>query len=709
MTTVNVGSILIANVADWEKDMYEYIGTVTTATATSIVIPNGPSIDGALNNYLVRAKRAIGNYINEVTSWSRITNYVGSTKVATISSWANFEYQPGPASTPQTGDLYEVSLPFTNTTNGRYSMQRRHQWQKDGVDIPDAIGLVHTPETPGSYRVKETAYFLRKGGAGENWYMPQPSSVTYSDPYTVVGARDPNLVYQDDLNYLGAFYAPEGNFNTQYGFSYGGNALGFNPAGNGGAGSLILGTHQAAHSNYFGEISIPPQNTWAKTDTDAIPSATLLSGGGSNLTDLLEGQWGDYGGEGSGLWTGVYSAVKGALIVGDKLVLTAFVSYGANPACVFWRRPLNFTTTGQVEGPFIVADTLSDGGIYSYPRLYSGSMIPVPADMQTKIGSTYLCGMFGDSGADYTSEGPAFAQFFPERFDGKAAVRGFFGAGSAANTAVLDANANGANGAYVGWYLVQTRLSGDPALTSTPQYAKKITGWTAATKTATFTDPWLTTDGYSLPAAGLRYVLIPPVEAKALSMYPGERWSMNRVKQGWLTTGSNPRPDNVVGMSIGPDSTNPQIWSWMTRRQGGYVFPNGTRSVLSIQLGGNGYYGYGIVNQSWGASEGIPWYWAGGADQARGEGQYPYTTRVYAYDANELEQVRLGNKKAYEALPYAVFTIKPPFRNGGEYENSKPQSATYDPATRRIYLTYIAGQFGRPVVHVYEVTNAVVQ
>jgi hypothetical protein len=83
-----------------------------------------------------------------------------------------------------------------------YPVQRRHQWRKDGVDIPGAIGLVYTPSEPGEYTVVETSYFLQ---TGTGVFVDGPSTPSTSDPITVVGARQADLVYQSDLEYLGYF------------------------------------------------------------------------------------------------------------------------------------------------------------------------------------------------------------------------------------------------------------------------------------------------------------------------------------------------------------------------------------------------------------------------------------------------------------------------------------------------------------------------
>jgi hypothetical protein len=137
------------------------------------------------------------------------------------------------------------------------------------------------------------------------------------------------------------------------------------------------------------------------------------------------------------------------------------------------------------------------------------------------------------------------------------------------------------------------------------------------------------------------------------------------------------------------------------------VIPNGTRSVLLFASGGNNLYTYSIGSggrPSNGEVSGNGSKSYDPTDDSRGEHSYPYYTRCIAFDANDLEQVRLGNVLPKDVKPYAVWNFTPPFKGGAQ---NKPIGAAYDPATKRLFLSYAAAiSSGNPVVHVYQANNA---
>lgn len=137
----------------------------------------------------------------------------------------------------------------------------------------------------------------------------------------------------------------------------------------------------------------------------------------------------------------------------------------------------------------------------------------------------------------------------------------------------------------------------------------------------------------------------------------------------------------------------------------GLAFPSGTRSVLFIGRHGATFcYGTGTGNK---ALEGQPdgqgnRYCYDPVDGSKGVHGYPYHHQVWAYDANDLLAVKQGTKQPWDLRPYGVWTLTDMNNNGA----ASIRSATYDPATRRIYVTAGSGD-GAPTVHVYEVTTAV--
>ncbi len=133
----------------------------------------------------------------------------------------------------------------------------------------------------------------------------------------------------------------------------------------------------------------------------------------------------------------------------------------------------------------------------------------------------------------------------------------------------------------------------------------------------------------------------------------------------------------------------------------GVVFPRGSRSVLFLGTQGIGKfcYGEGTSNQ---ALNGKPTpdgtiYCYDPADSSKGTHAYPYVPEVWAYDANDLKQVRHGHKRPWQVRPYATWRLHLPFASpniGG---------AAYDPARGLIYVSqqYVDG--AAPVIDVFRV------
>ena len=147
----------------------------------------------------------------------------------------------------------------------------------------------------------------------------------------------------------------------------------------------------------------------------------------------------------------------------------------------------------------------------------------------------------------------------------------------------------------------------------------------------------------------------------------------------------------------------------------GHVIPNGTKSLIYVGTGGDG-----------------EWVYSPGAFRFVGSGpliydigvQYagphtsPWTTRVWCYNLDELVTVKNGTRPgsgsanwdgafsaANQLKPYAVFNLTMPFTGNSQTLIS---CIAYDSATKRLYVCGVfGGSYGRNMIHVYEVTNAV--
>jgi hypothetical protein len=162
----------------------------------------------------------------------------------------------------------------------------------------------------------------------------------------------------------------------------------------------------------------------------------------------------------------------------------------------------------------------------------------------------------------------------------------------------------------------------------------------------------------------------------------------------------------------------------------GMVIPNGTRSLLYIGTSADGEYLYsaGNFNLSDKGTSGPIVYDTSG--RYAGPHAWPLSVRVWAYDLDDLVEVKNGTGgktwdgsyyepatytegsttpgtiKTNGTKPYAVMSLEIPNPPNATFMIT---SCAYDPSSRLIYMcAYGGGPFGRSVVHVYEITNAVI-
>lgn len=92
---------------------------------------------------------------------------------------------------------------------------------------------------------------------------------------------------------------------------------------------------------------------------------------------------------------------------------------------------------------------------------------------------------------------------------------------------------------------------------------------------------------------------------------------------------------------------------------------------------------------------------------AKGNHGHPYEFHYILYDANELEQVKLGQRSRYSVMPYAWGTIPDPssgfIGNGHDFVWHQYLSATYDAAHKKIYVQMMVATGGGlyPIIAVY--------
>jgi hypothetical protein len=203
----------------------------------------------------------------------------------------------------------------------------------------------------------------------------------------VAGPNDP-LVQEGNLEYVGAFRLPSGNFGGST-FTYGGRALAFNPANNS---LFIVGSDE---HQMVAEINIP--NIVNSASLTNLATATVRQ----NFVDASEGRRQQQD-NGNGVVTG------GLLVHGGRLIGTVYRFYdsGSSTQSVsHYSRPLSLSTTGQVVGLTKVGNV--EAGFVS------GYMTHVPESWRSAFGAPALTGNCCISIIGRTSWGPAAFAFDP--------------------------------------------------------------------------------------------------------------------------------------------------------------------------------------------------------------------------------------------------------------------------------------------------------
>lgn len=139
----------------------------------------------------------------------------------------------------------------------------------------------------------------------------------------------------------------------------------------------------------------------------------------------------------------------------------------------------------------------------------------------------------------------------------------------------------------------------------------------------------------------------------------------------------------------GCENTDNPVYN-LTSLMAGRAFVPGTRSILVIGSHGVGGYWYGSRDGPNGQRD--PFF------QTTGPHSTAYRYRIWAYDANDLLAVRNGQRRTFDPRPYAIWDLP-------EVSQVDPSGAiagaTFEPTTRRIYITVNQGT--NPRVDVYQV------
>lgn len=193
------------------------------------------------------------------------------------------------------------------------------------------------------------------------------------------------LVQQSDLQYMGAFRLPGGDFGGSS-FAYGGTAAAYNPAND----SLYIVGHD--HQQMVAEVKIPQiVNSSALA---ALKTATVLQ----PFSDASDGKM-------YSVKPGETIKIGGLLVYNGKLFGTAYVYYDATGSQINSHFSSQLSLQGGSQGMFRVG-TVGAGFV-------SGYMASIPTDWQAAFGAPALTGNCCIPIVTRTSFGPAIFAFDP--------------------------------------------------------------------------------------------------------------------------------------------------------------------------------------------------------------------------------------------------------------------------------------------------------
>ena len=226
--------------------------------------------------------------------------------------------------------------------------------------------------------------------AADNFQFNNNLTVNFSGftPTLMIGdAPVEPLLYQSDVQYVGAFRVPDYSNSTDS-MSFGAGALAYNPADN----SLFI----TGQGQSIAEISIP-STIVDSSDLDNLSTATVLQPWKnvlSNLPNQLSG-------------TSDGAPIGGLMVYNGELIGTQFAYYGGAYSQVLSHFVLNSLdlSTASVEGLYQVGS----GG-----RIMAGYMTPIPSEWQAPLGGfTALTGLSDWPIISTESAGPAAIGFNP--------------------------------------------------------------------------------------------------------------------------------------------------------------------------------------------------------------------------------------------------------------------------------------------------------
>lgn len=228
----------------------------------------------------------------------------------------------------------------------------------------------------------------------------QTITVLLGSLYLSNAAAADKLLALTDLEYLGAFRVPQGDYGSpQYsGFNYGGTALTYNSTNN----SLFLVGH--SWHQLVAEISIPQEVN--STILEDLNTATVLQ----PFADPTEGNRMNLGEGGKEVHTSG-TPLGGFLIWKNTLIGTAYGYYdaGSTVQLSHYISGMNLASQGDFRGMYQVGEK----PVVPNPAFVDGYMTMIPEKWQSLFGGPSLTGNCCLSIISRTSLGPAASVFDP--------------------------------------------------------------------------------------------------------------------------------------------------------------------------------------------------------------------------------------------------------------------------------------------------------
>lgn len=386
-----------------------------TATASGSITFTATNAYGSANTSLALTVNAAGSFatpsnilpptIETVISGATI-NQVGTMLRVKRGGW--------PATPGWTLDWTDAAAAYANPgiaiTNGstanpvKFALARRYQWLRNGVAIPRQNGITYTltsADVGQTISVQETVNRIVPN-VSNTAFVESATTMSVTSTQTVTGisgTQTANLVYENNLTYLGSFRPHNAYFDTPsiINVDYP-RAIAFDAAGNGGAGSLYF---MCGLNSVTSECVIPATfSDGFSTAYGSLPEAALLQ------TPRSVFDWQAQAYPSAPTETGVF----GQLIYNGKLIQSGGILYtNAAPSKTHATRSKVLATVETSQTSLV-----TPSGGYGNGRYLSGPMCLIPSTWQTALGGKALTGWAGVSVNSNANKGPPAYAFDPD-------------------------------------------------------------------------------------------------------------------------------------------------------------------------------------------------------------------------------------------------------------------------------------------------------